>query len=100
MNRRELLQCGAAGLLTTWASRLAAQELVGGVRRVSDKISIVDGGGANVLAFSAADGLILVDSGAPKSADKVMASLKNVNPGKVTTIFNTHYHQDQTGNNE
>jgi glyoxylase-like metal-dependent hydrolase (beta-lactamase superfamily II) len=39
---------------------------------------------------------VLVDSGAPKSGDKVMAALK----GKVQTLFNTHYHIDQTGNNE
>jgi glyoxylase-like metal-dependent hydrolase (beta-lactamase superfamily II) len=47
------------------------------------------------------DGLVLVDGGAPKSGDKVMATLKNVAPNaKVQTLFNTHYHTDQTGNNE
>ncbi len=51
---------------------------------------MLDAGGANLLAFSAPDGLVLVDSGPPKSAV----------PGKVQTLFNTHYHLDQTGNNE
>ncbi len=65
------------------------------------KLTVVDGGGSNVLAFSTGDGLVLVDSGAPKSGDKVMAALKNVAPNaKVQTLFNTHYHTDQTGNNE
>ena len=46
-------------------------------------------------------GLVLVDSGAPKSGDQVMAGLKNVAAdAKVQTLFNTHYHPDQTGNNE
>jgi glyoxylase-like metal-dependent hydrolase (beta-lactamase superfamily II) len=62
---------------------------------------VVDGGGANVLAFSTGEGLVLVDSGAPESADKVLAELKNLAAGaKVQTLFNTHYHLDQTGNNE
>src|SRR6202020_627012 len=64
---------------------------------VADKLTVVDGGGSNVLAFSTGDGLVLVDSGAPKSGDKVMAALKG---SKVQTLFNTHYHLDQTGNNE
>jgi glyoxylase-like metal-dependent hydrolase (beta-lactamase superfamily II) len=59
---------------------------------------VVDGGGANLVAFSASDGFVLVDSGAPKSGDKVMGALGS--NAKVHTLFNTHYHPDQTGNNE
>ena len=48
-----------------------------------------------------ATGCVLVDSGAPKSGDKLMAALKNWRANaKVQTLFNTHYHLDQTGNNE
>jgi glyoxylase-like metal-dependent hydrolase (beta-lactamase superfamily II) len=72
------------------------------LRGQTDKIAILDGGeGANVVAFSATDGLILVESGAPKSGEKVLAALKTFAPNaKVNTLFNTHYHLDQTGNNE
>jgi glyoxylase-like metal-dependent hydrolase (beta-lactamase superfamily II) len=90
MDRRQVLKA-----LTMWAAPcfLKAQ--------LPDKLTVVDGGGSNVLAFSTGDGLVLVDGGAPKSGDKVMAALKNVAPGaKVQTLFNTHYHTDQTGNNE
>src|SRR5262245_60374409 len=84
-----------AGALTIWASRrLAAQPPSG---RLTDKLAVFDGGGANVLAFDSGEGLVLVDSGAPKSADKLTASFGSL---KVRTIFNTHYHLDQTGNNE
>jgi glyoxylase-like metal-dependent hydrolase (beta-lactamase superfamily II) len=42
-----------------------------------------------------------VDSGAPKSGDQVTAALKSMAAGaRVQTLFNTHYHADQTGNNE
>jgi cyclase len=98
-NRRELLEAAGTGLLATWASRLSAQTIA--VNKLTSKISLVDGGGANVTVFAADDGLILVDSGAPKSAAQVQAALKGLGSGgKVTTVFNTHYHQDQTGNNE
>ncbi len=54
-----------------------------------------------MVAFSAGDAIVLVDSGAPKSGDKVVAALKAMSAsGKVQTLFNTHYHIDQTGNNE
>jgi cyclase len=91
---------GALGVFATWASSrvLGAQQASGGVRRLTDQIVVVDGGGSNVLACSTGDGFVLVDGGAPKSFDTVMASL-GAN-ASVTTLFNTHHHLDQTGNNE
>jgi cyclase len=86
-----------------WTSSRAlnAQQASGGVRRLTDKIAMVDGGGSNVLAYSTGEGLVLVDGGAPKSGDQVMTALKSLVPGaKVQTLFNTHHHNDQTGNNE
>src|SRR5262249_58086322 len=45
--------------------------------------------------------LLPVDSGVPKYGDKLVAALKGVAAdSKVHTLFNTHYHLDQTGNNE
>ncbi len=97
LNRRQALRCVAGGVLA--ARALSAQQLSS--TRLTDKLSVIDGGGANVVAFSSADGFVLVDSGAPKSGDKVMAALKSLAPGaKVQTLFNTHHHTDQTGNNE
>ena len=84
-------------MLTAWASRpLSAQQPSNG--HLTDKLSVIDGDGTNVVAFSFADGFVLVDSGAPKSGDKIMAALGS--NAKVRTLFNTHYHVDQTGNNE
>jgi glyoxylase-like metal-dependent hydrolase (beta-lactamase superfamily II) len=72
-----------------------------GITKLSDKLAILDGGGANVTAFVTGEGVVLVDGGAPKSFDAVMAAVKNLAPNaKVTTLFNTHYHLDQTANNE
>jgi glyoxylase-like metal-dependent hydrolase (beta-lactamase superfamily II) len=100
LNRRDVLT-GALGVFATWASSgvLGAQQALGGVRRLTDRMVVVDGGGgSNVLAFSTGEGLVLVDGGAPKSFATLMASLGG--NAKVITLFNTHHHADQTGNNE
>jgi glyoxylase-like metal-dependent hydrolase (beta-lactamase superfamily II) len=69
--------------------------------RLTDKLTVLNGGGANVLAFSGSDGIVLVDSGAPKSGEQVITAIKNLAAGaRVQTVFNTHYHLDQTANNE
>jgi len=93
LDRRELLKRALAGTITFGFPSL--------LRGQADNIAILDGGGANVVAFSATDGLVLVDSGAPNNADKMLAALKAFAPNaKVNILFNTHYHLDQTGNNE
>ncbi len=102
MDRRQLLRGAAAGALAAWAPfRVRAQETPEAVHRLTEKVALVDGGGSNVLVYSAGDGLVLVDSGAPNSGDRLAASLTKTAGGlKVDTVFNTHYHLDQTGNNE
>jgi glyoxylase-like metal-dependent hydrolase (beta-lactamase superfamily II) len=84
-DRRQFLK-GAAGALALWAFPrvLTAQ--------TADKLSIVDAGGANLVALPTSNGIVLVDSGPPLSRGVVTA--------KVVMLFNTHYHLDQTGNNE
>jgi glyoxylase-like metal-dependent hydrolase (beta-lactamase superfamily II) len=92
-----------AGMLTLWASPLlrAGQQASNSVRKLTDNLSIVNGGGSNVVAFSSADGLVLVDTGAPNSGGSVMAALRGLGGNaKIHTVFNTHYHSAQTGNNE
>jgi cyclase len=106
LNRRQVLKSAVAGALSMWASRpIFGQQAVGAVRRLTDRMAVVDAGGANVVAFStpssSSDGLVLVDSGAPKSGERLMAALRDLGgASKVQTLFNTHYHADQTGNNE
>jgi len=92
LDRRELLKSALAGSMA-----LGFPSLVRGQGAI-DKLSVIDAGGTNVVGFSSTDGLVLVDSGPPKSGDKIMAALGP--NAKVKTLFNTHYHLDQTGNNE
>lgn len=99
MNRRDVLKGAVAGAFAACAPRLLQAQP--SANKLTDTLAVIDGGGSNVTAFSAGDGLVVVDSGAPGSGDAVMAGLKGLLPsGKVQTLFNTHYHLDQTANNE
>jgi glyoxylase-like metal-dependent hydrolase (beta-lactamase superfamily II) len=95
------LKSALAGTVTLAFPSLLRGQANNGVNRLSDKLAVLDGGGANVVAFSVADGLLIVDSGAPKNGDRLLAALKTLAPNaNVHTLFNTHYHLAQTGNNE
>ena len=64
-------------------------------------ISLLTGAGANVLAFGGSEGLLLVDGGlAAHSSELVSLALKSTGTRKVHTLFNTHWHPEQTGSNE
>jgi len=91
MTRRDLLKNTTAGALGLWAARRSFAQQRFAQQRLSDKIVLMDAGGANVVSCSTSDGLVVVDSGVPKS----MPAASN-----ARILFNTHYHMDQTGNNE
>ncbi len=103
MNRRDVLKGAVTGAVTLWASPLVrgAQQPADGVRRLADNFVSVEAGGSNIAALSTGEGLVLVDSGAPNSRDKLTAALRSfAGSAEVQTLFNTHYHLDQTANNE
>jgi glyoxylase-like metal-dependent hydrolase (beta-lactamase superfamily II) len=90
---------GAALQANTALQAGSAQQA--GVIPLNDRLSLVTSGGTNVLALSSADGLVLVDSGAPELSDRLMASLQQRFPGgRVRTVFNTHWHPENTGAND
>ena len=68
---------------------------------LSDRVSLITSAGSNVLALSTPDGLVLVDSGASGRSDALIAALKALSGrSSVRTVFNTHYHPENTGGNE
>ena len=98
LDRRQLLTGIAGGLLGGWALPQASSAQQPGVVGLNARLSLVSTGRTNVLALSSTDGLVLVDSGAPEVADALMASLRPL--GRVNTVFNTHFHTENTGGNE
>src|SRR5690242_163833 len=68
---------------------------------LADNIVLITGAGANVVAIKGPDGLTLVDGGLEKhSKELVKTALKATGTQRVATLFNTHWHPEQTGSNE
>ena len=102
MDRRQILKGGLAGALTVWASpRVLRGQQTGLVTStlIANNLALTGVLDCNILALSTAQGLVLVDSGPPKFL-LLEAMKKSFPDAKVQTLFNTHYHGDQTGNNE
>jgi cyclase len=99
LDRRQLLTGLAGALLGSLALPRRAAAQPAGVVALTDRLSLLTSGGSNVLALSAPDGLVVVDSGAPDLSDSLMAALRPLS-GRVRTLFNTHYHLDNTAAND
>jgi glyoxylase-like metal-dependent hydrolase (beta-lactamase superfamily II) len=100
LDRRQLLAGALGGVLGSLAiPRPGAAQT--DIVALTDRLSLVTSGRSNVLALSTADGLVVVDSGAPEFTEPLMTSLRRVLPGgRVRTAFNTHWHPENTGGNE
>src|SRR2546423_15564122 len=101
--RRHLLKPaigGAAGFLAAPVLRLAAQQP--GNEKLADDLYIVRvPGEAAVVAHTSREGVLLVDGGSAAGSDGVLKAVAALpNSGKVHTLFNTHWHPEQTGSNE
>jgi glyoxylase-like metal-dependent hydrolase (beta-lactamase superfamily II) len=58
-------------------------------------------GEANVVAHAGAGGILLVDGASAAGSDALMKAVASLpGGGQVHTLFNTHWHPEQTGSNE
>ena len=65
-----------------------------------DNVTLVSGAPGDVLALATDTGLLLVDSGSAALAPSVQLTLQeSLGDSPVHTLFNTHYHADQSGGN-
>jgi cyclase len=101
MNRRSILK-GAlgsvVGLTLPPFARDAFAQASPAVVPVSDGFVMLTGAGGNILVRTASTGQVLVDSGA--ATDAVLKRLRELpGAGRVTTLFNTHWHREQVGGN-
>jgi len=73
-----------------------------GTLRLADDLFVVRlPGEANVVAHTGADGALLVDGASAGASDALMKAVASLpGGGPVHTIFNTHWHPEQTGSNE
>lgn len=109
LTRRRMLAAaigGAAGFSLGLPSRFGAaraQDAAGtiGVQRLSDSLHVLTAGPVNVVAQSGPDGVVLVDGASAEASDALLAAVATLPAGgPVRTLFNTHWHAEQTGSNE
>lgn len=67
--------------------------------KVAGNIYMLEGAGGNIGVSAGADGLLIIDDQFAPLADKIRAALKEINPGQLRYVLNTHYHGDHTGSN-
>jgi glyoxylase-like metal-dependent hydrolase (beta-lactamase superfamily II) len=99
---------GAAGVALgapvrrlTAAPAQAVSQGVGILRLSNDLFVLGIPGESNVIAHTRADGVVLVDGGSARAAGVLMKAISGLpGGGPVHTIFNTHWHPEQTGANE
>lgn len=67
--------------------------------QVADNIYMLTGSGGNIGVSVGPDGILIVDDQFAPLAGKIEAALKQLSPGKLKFVLNTHYHGDHTGGN-
>jgi Zn-dependent hydrolases, including glyoxylases len=120
LSRRDLLKGvvgGAAGFVLGVAPRVSAAQAqtvsgntVAGnstVQRLADDLFLVQlPGEANIIVQTSPSGVVLVDGGSAKVSDVLLKTIAELPGGGrgadagVQTLFNTHWHPEQTGLNE
>ena len=103
MNRRAIIKGalgGVLGLTLPPLARSAFSQESQAVVPVSEGFVMLTGAGGNILVKTASTGQVLVDSGAAESTDAVLKRLRGLpGAGRVTNLFNTHWHREQVGGN-
>src|SRR5215467_3011168 len=98
--RRAFLQALAGGLGTLGAmsltlSRTAAAQAGPVATKLGERVTLITGGGNNVLALAGENGSLLIDAGDTAHGSDLLRMT-----GRVSTVFNTHYHLESTGGND
>jgi len=92
------------GVLSIAAAGLQNQAPQGlEIQKVKENLYMIvtpDYGAGNTAAFITESGVVLVDTKTPGNGQSILDKLKTVTQKPVTTIINTHTHQDHTGSND
>lgn len=93
--RRQFLEALGASAAALALPRSAWAQAGPSATKVTDRVTLITGAGNNVIALAGDGGSLLVDAGDAAHAADVLRLA-----GKVSTVFNTHYHLESTGGNE
>jgi len=104
MIRRSFLQgfvpALAVASLPRWSGAADARSRDLTVTPLTDRLFVISGGGGNVTVFNSTEGVLLVDGGSPDESKSILETVRQKTGAKrVHTLFNTHWHWEQTGSN-
>jgi cyclase len=100
LSRRTFLSSALSGI--AGSSVLRGQSASGAIKTtpLAENVFLLTGAGANVVARTGSDGVLMVDGGLSERAADLAQSVAALPGGKpVRTLFNTHWHPQQTGSN-
>ncbi len=69
------------------------------VEKVKDNLWVIRGAGGNTAVFATARGVTLVDTKDPGWGQTLLDKVKTITDKPVTTVINTHAHNDHTSGN-
>ena len=103
MKRRDFLGRmlpGAVAGLAAWRRGRAADTAPLTLEALGGGVSVIRGGGGNVTLFESPEGVLLVDGGSAERSAQVLQRVRTHSGARrIHTLFNTHWHWDQTGSN-
>lgn len=86
-----------------YASLLGAQAPTsdsGASNEVAPGVHLLTGLSSNVLAITGPTGVLLVDNGSSRDAERLSTLIEQLDSGPVRLAINTHFHFDHVGGNE
>jgi len=93
--RRDALRALAAAAAALAVPRATWAQAGPSATKLAERITLIAGAGNNVIVLGGDGGSLLVDAGDAAHAADVLKLA-----GKVSTVFNTHYHLESTGAND
>jgi glyoxylase-like metal-dependent hydrolase (beta-lactamase superfamily II) len=69
------------------------------IENVAGAVYCLYGSGGNIGIYVGEDSLLIVDAQYARTADAVMAKIKELSPKEIQYLVNTHYHGDHTSGN-
>lgn len=66
---------------------------------VAGPVYLLQGAGGNIGVSAGEDGVLIIDDQFAPLAAKIEAAIKQLNPGRIRFLLNTHWHGDHTGGN-